>query len=128
MNYVAELFNCNEDLFYTIYDYLRFTKPEKWNFIKSLDDFSNVDIPMMKDLANDACNWLDTMVPLINGCNIDNVDFIVKNTLYYMTLSYMSSHDEYWGTPTYNMRDESSRKELSIKAIEWLRSCINKIG
>ena len=66
MHYIAELFNCNEDLFYTIYDYLRFEKPEKWNFIKDLDDFSFVDVPEMKNLANDACNWLETFVPSIN--------------------------------------------------------------
>lgn len=124
MNYVAELFNCNEDLFYTIYDYLRFERPEKWNFIKTLDDFSFVDVPEMKDLATDACNWLDTFVSSINGYDVDS---IAKNTLYYMTLSYMNSHDEYWGTPTYNMRDESGRKEIAIKTIEWLRDCINKI-
>jgi len=124
MNYIAELFNCNEDLFYTIYDYLRFEKPEKWNFIHDLDDFSFVDIPEMKDLANDACNWLETFVSSIHG---NDVDSLAKNTLYYMTLSYMSSHNEYWGTPTYNVRNENERKEVSIKAIEWLRSNIDKI-
>ena len=124
MHYIAELFNCNEDLFYTIYDYLRFEKPKKWNFIKSLDDFSFVDVPEMKDLAADACNWLDTFVSSINGYDVDS---IAKNTLYYMTLSYMTSHNEYWGTPTYNMRDETERKELSVKTIEWLRNNINKI-
>ena len=124
MHYIAELFNCNEDLFYTIYDYLRFEKPEKWNFIKSLDDFSFVDVPEMKDLAADACNWLETFVSSINGYDVDS---IAKNTLYYMTLSYMNSHNEYWGTPTYNMRDEIERKELSVKTIEWLRNNINKI-
>ena len=125
MNYIAELFNCNEDLFYTIYDYLRFEKPEKWNFIHDLDDFSFVDITEMKDLANDACNWLETFVSSINGYDVDS---IAKNTLYYMTLAYMNSHNEYWGTPTYSMQDESGRKELSIKTIEWLRNNINKIG
>ena len=124
MNYVAELFNCNEDLFYTIYDYLRFEKPEKWNFIHDLDDFSFVDIPEMKELANDTCNWLENFLPSIHGNTIDSLS---KNTLYYMTLSYMSSHNEYWGTPTYNVRNENERKEVSIKAIEWLRSNIDKI-
>ena len=28
---IFDAFKCNEDLFYTIYDYLRFVKPEKWN-------------------------------------------------------------------------------------------------
>ena len=124
MHYIAELFNCNEDLFYTIYDYLRFEKPEKWNFIKTLDDFSFVDVPEMKDLATDACNWLETFVSSIHG---NDVDSLAKNTLYYMTLAYMCSHDEYWGTPTYNVRNENERKEVSIKAIEWLRSNIDKI-
>ena len=125
MHYITELFNCNEDLFYTIYDYLRFEKPEKWNFIKTLDDFSFVDVPEMKDLATDACNWLETFVSSINGYDVDS---IAKNTLYYMTLSYMNSHVEYYGTPTYSCRDAEDRKKVSIKTIEWLRDCINKIG
>jgi len=124
MNYVAELFNCNEDLFYTIYDYLRFEKPEKWNFIETLDDFSFVDVPEMKELANDACNWLDTFIPSINEYDVDS---IAKNTLYYMTLAYMNLHDEYIGTPTYSRRDKDDRKEMSIKTIEWLRNNIEKI-
>ena len=124
MHYIAELFNCNEDLFYTIYDYLRFEKPEKWNFIHDLDDFSFVDIPEMKDLANDACNWLENFLPSIHGNTIDS---LAKNTLYYMTLAYMSSHNEYWGTPAYSIRNENERKEVSIKAIKWLRSNIDKI-
>ena len=37
---IFDAFKCNEDLFYTIYDYLRFVKPEKWNFIHSTDDFN----------------------------------------------------------------------------------------
>ena len=125
MHYIAELFNCNEDLFYTIYDYLRFEKPKKWDFIQDLDDFSFVDVPEMKDLANDACNWLATFINSINGNDIDSV---AKNTLYYMTLAYMNSHNEYWGTPTYSCRDVEDRKKVSIKTIEWLRDCINKIG
>ena len=124
MKYIAELFNCNEDLFYTIYDYLRFERPEKWNFIQDLDDFSFVDVPEMKDLANDACNWLATFINSINGNNIDS---IAKNTLYYMTLAYMNSHDEYFGTPTYSRRDNDGRKEMTIKTIEWLRNNIEKI-
>ena len=124
MKYIAELFNCNEDLFYTIYDYLRFERPEKWNFIQDLDDFSFVDVPEMKDLANDACNWLATF---INGISGGDIDSIAKNTLYYMTLAYMNSHDEYFGTPTYSRRDKDGRKEMSIKTIEWLRNNIEKI-
>jgi hypothetical protein len=124
MHYIAELFNCNEDLFYTIYDYLRFERPEKWNFIQDLDDFSFVDVPEMKDLANDACNWLATF---INGISGGDIDSIAKNTLYYMTLAYMNSHDEYFGTPTYSRRDKNGRKEMSIKTIEWLRNNIEKI-
>lgn len=124
MNYIAELFNCNEDLFYTIYDYLRFTKPKKWDFIQTADDFSFVDIPEMKDLANDACNWLETFLPDINGYDVDS---IAKNTLYYMTLSYMNVHKEYWSKPTYNRMDENERRETSIKTIKWLRNNIEKI-
>jgi hypothetical protein len=45
-----------------------------------------------------------------------------------MTLSYMNSHVEYYGTPTYSCRDGEDRKKVSIKTIEWLRDCINKIG
>ena len=124
MKYIAELFNCNEDLFYTIYDYLRFERPEKWNFIQDLDDFSFVDIPEMKDLATDAYNWLATFINSISGGDVDS---IAKNTLYYMTLAYMNSHDEYFGTPTYSRRDKNGRKEMSIKTIEWLRNNIEKI-
>jgi len=124
MHYIAELFNCNEDLFYTIYDYLRFEKPEKWNFIHDLDDFSFVDIPEMKDLATDACNWLAAS---INDINDNDIDSIAKNTLYYMTLSYMSSHNEYCDTPTYSRRDKDGRKEIAIKTIEWLKNNIEKI-
>ena len=124
MHYIAELFNCNEDLFYTIYDYLRFENPKKWDFIQDLDDFSFVDIPEMKDLANDACNWLATFINDINGYDVDS---IAKNTLYYMTLAYMNSHNEYIGTSTYSRRDKDDRKEIAIKTIEWLRNNIEKI-
>ena len=124
MHYIAKLFNCNEDLFYTIYDYLRFERPKKWDFIQDLDDFSFVDVPEMKDLATDACNWLETFVSSINGYDVDS---IAKNTLYYMTLAYMNSHDEYFGTPIYSRRDKDGRKEMAIKTIEWLRNNIEKI-
>ena len=102
MHYIAELFNCNEDLFYTIYDYLRFEKPEKWNFIKTLDDFSYVDIPEMKDLATDACNWLENDL-LLKIDNWDKESGAPKewSTLYYMTLSYMNEHS--WKTSMYLM-------------------------
>ena len=41
MNYIAELFNCNEDLFYTIYDYLRFNRSVCHDYkIDTTDDFN----------------------------------------------------------------------------------------
>jgi hypothetical protein len=81
----------------------------------------------MKHLATDACNWHETFIPSISINRFDT-DSIEKNTLYYMTLAYMNSHNEYWGTPTYSCRDVEDRKKVSIKTIEWLRDCINKIG
>lgn len=125
MHYIAELFNCNEDLFYTIYDYLRFEKPEKWNFIKDLDDFSFVDVPEMKDLATDACNWLENDLLLkINNWDKESGAPKEWSTLYYMTLSYMNVHN--WKTSIYLM-DSDEIKFVCKNTILWLRDCINKI-
>ena len=75
---IFDAFKCNEDLFYTIYDYLRFVKPEKWNFIHSTDDFNFMLPDEVKDLANDAVNWLEN--DLLPKINIWNKDFFISIT------------------------------------------------
>lgn len=126
MNKTFDQFKLNEDLFYTIYDYLRFEKPEKWKDIHSIDDFDYLFVDEMKDLANDAVNWLEN--DLLNKVNIwdkDKGSPSEWSTLYYMTLAYMN--ETLYRASLYEM-DLDERKLICKSTILWLRNNIEKIG
>ena len=124
MNKVFDQFKCNEDLFYTVYDYLRFMKPAKWKDIHSIDDLNYLLVEEMKDLATDAVNWLETLIdkiPVIAESTYDE-----KTTLYYMILSYMGKY-HVW-EPAYSLRNYENRKQLGVETVKWLRDNIEKIS
>lgn len=123
---IFDAFKCNEDLFYTIYDYLRFEKPKKWNFIHSTDDFNFMLPEEVKELAYDAVNWLENdLLPKINIWNKEAGAPQEWPTLYYMTLAYMNTVD-YSGS-LYKM--ELNEREFVCKnTILWLRDNIEKIS
>lgn len=122
---IFDSFRCNEDLFYTIYDYLRFEKPEKWNFIHSIDDFNFMLPEEVKDLAKDAVNWLENdLLPKINIWNKEAGSPSEWSTLYYMTLAYMNEVS-YFGA-LYKM-DVNEINFVCKNTILWLRNNIEKI-
>ena len=123
---IFDAFKCNEDLFYTIYDYLCFVKPEKWNFIHSTDDFNFMLSEEVKDLANDAVNWLiNDMIPKVDICDKEVGAPKEWATLYYMTLAYMNTIS--YPTSLYKMPLDE-RKFVCNNTILWLRDCIEKIN
>lgn len=122
---IFDTFKCNEDLFYTIYDYLRFAKPEKWNFIHSTDDFNFMLPDEVKDLANDAVNWLENdLLPKINIWNKEAGSPSEWSTLYYMALAYMNETCYF---ASMHKIDFQEREFICKNTILWLRDCINKI-
>ena len=126
MNKIFDQFKCNEDLFYTIYDYLRFTKPEKWKDIHSLDDFDYLSKDEMIELANDAVNWLENdLLPKIDVWDKTKGSPTEWATLYYMTLSYMNEHN--WKVSFYYLKLDE-RKFVCELTILWLRDNIKKIN
>lgn len=127
---IYDSFKCQEDLFYTIYDYLRFTKPVKWNFIHSLDDFNFMLPDEVRDLANDACDWLEN--DLINKINIWDKDAGAPcewSTLYYMTLAYINTYNgsERAKIPSLYEMDLNELKVWCSNTILWLRNFIENI-
>ena len=123
---IFDAFKCNEDLFYTIYDYLRFVKPEKWNFIHSTDDFNFMLPDEVKDLANDAVNWLENdLLPKINIWNKEAGSPSEWSTLYYMALAYMNETSYF---ASMYKADFEEREFICKNTILWLRNNIEKIG
>jgi hypothetical protein len=123
---VFDSFKCNEDLFYTIYDYLRFVKPEKWKMIHSTDDFNYLLPEEVKDLAKDAVNWLET--DLLRNVNLWDKELGAPHewaTLYYMTLAYLNTHN--WTKSLYSMKLDE-REFVCGLTILWLRDNIEKIS
>lgn len=123
---IFDAFKCNEDLFYTIYDYLCFIKPEKWNFIHSTDDFNFMLPDEVKDLANDAVNWLENdLLPKINIWNKEAGSPSEWSTLYYMALAYMNEISYF---ASMYKADFKEREFICKNTILWLRNNIEKIS
>ena len=83
------------DLFYTIYDYLRFSGNEvrDHNNIHTLYDFDNITLENAKQLANDAIEWLQNVqLKKVYKVNFDDDSprSDTWGTLYYQTLNYMA--------------------------------------
>lgn len=123
-----ELYTIQTDLFYTVYDYLRFVKPEKWGFIHSTDDFSFMDDKEMKELAHDAITWLENeQFPKINIWNKEEGSPREWSTLYYMTLAFINTVSSTWDVPSLY---KATSEELSFycqSTIDWLRKNANNI-
>lgn len=123
-----ELYTIQTDLFYTVYDYLRFNRPEKWGFIHSTDDLSFMDDKEMKELANDAVNWLENeQLPQISNWDKEQGSPKEWSTLYYMTLAFINSVSSTLDVPSLY---RSTPEELSFYckgAIDWLRKNANDI-
>ena len=117
-----EPYSIKADLFYTIYEYLCKTRPEKWNFIHSVDDFNFMLPEEVKDLAKDAVEWLKIFLPELS--NVDYDDYKTKSTLFYMTLSYMA---EFKIAQSFYTMDSNSRNDMGEQTIAWLTNCIDDI-
>lgn len=125
MNKTFYQFKLNEDLFYTIYDYLRFEKPEKWKDIHSIDDFDYLLVDEMKDLATDAVDWLEN--DLYGKVNIWDKNAGAPRewpTLYYMTLAFINEFDYHVSLRGMSLGELQYFCNMTIN---WLRENINKI-
>lgn len=83
----------NEDLFFTIYDYLRFN-PNAANQHKvlSTSDLDNLTLEDWKDVAEDAIYWLmHNQLPNVTqlGEDDNSPSMDTWGTLYYQTLAYI---------------------------------------
>ena len=116
------------DLFFTIYDYLRFNSSARHDYkIDTTDDFDNLSYEDWIYLAHDTLKWLKE-VQLPKVCSMENIEISPTaetwGTLYYQTLNYMAIKD---------IRESIYRMPLSklIKqceaCIEYLKSKINEM-
>ena len=92
----------HEDLFFTIYDYLRFNPSSARQYnIFSTSDLDNLTCEDWKDVAEDSIYWLEhTQFPKIyklsEDANSPSMD--TWGTLYYQVLSYMGRKKIYGKT------------------------------
>lgn len=112
------------DLFFTIYDYLRFHPKEVKEYynIKTTDDFDNLSIDDWKDLAEDAIYWLEHyQLPKVTVLHDDNPapSMDTWGTLYYQTCNYMGIREV--GQPTLHNRDLNGIVKACIGCIEYLK-------
>lgn len=92
-----------EDLFFTIYDYLRFHPDVARTYyaVFTTDDFDNLSCEDWKDVAEDAIYWLEhDQLPKVHIIGIDDnsPDMTTWGTLYYQTLAYMDRNKIYHKT------------------------------
>lgn len=127
-NKVFDNFVIDGDLFFTIYDYLRFNKYARdHNNIHTLYDLEKFNVDQAKELAKEAINWLkEVQFPNIYQLGFDDSspDSGTWGTLYYQTLNYMMIVGA----------EHSIRKgDLNVtimwadKTIEYLKSLIDEI-
>ena len=93
----------NDDLFFTIYDYLRFHPQvaREYYHVLSTDDFNKLTVEDWKDVAEDAIYWLEhdqlpKVYVLKQDDNSPGMD--TWGTLYYQTLAYMGRQKNYGKT------------------------------
>lgn len=89
-----------EDLFFTIYDYLRFHPQVASEYYKifTTDDLDKLSVEDWKDVAEDAIYWLEhdqlpKVYVLKDNDNSPGMD--TWGTLYYQTLAYMGRKKTY---------------------------------
>lgn len=102
-NHFKYFFNAvvHEDLFFTIYDYLRFhpQAAHKYYHIITIDDLDKLSVEDWKDVAEDAIYWLEhdqlpKVYKLEENDNCPSMD--TWGTLYYQTLAYLG-RQKTWG-------------------------------
>ena len=94
------------DLFFTIYDYLRFHPAEVKEYynIRTTDDFDNLSLEDWKDLAEDAIFWLEHyQLPEVKMLDDIAPSMNTWGTLYYQTCNYLGIKEV--GKPTLHNRD-----------------------
>lgn len=109
----------NDDLFFTIYDYLRFhpqVARENYNILTT-DDFEKLSVEDWKDVAEDAIYWLEhdqlpKVYVLKQDDNSPSID--TWGTLYYQTLAYMNRN---------NIR-KSTRQMDIVELVKTCRDCL----
>lgn len=114
----------NVDLFYTIYDYLRFNPNVAHQYkILSTDDFDNLTCDDWKDVAEDAIFWLmHEQLPKVYtlGIDDDSPSMNTWGTLYYQTLAYFNrSYPKY--------RTETIRGSEIEKVVHFCNECIEDL-
>ena len=116
------------DLFFTIYDYLRFNPGcAKEYKIFSTQDFDNLTLEDWKDLADDAIRWLEHeqlgKVYVMKGEECSPTPD-TWGTLYYQTLNYMAIKGIH--ESVHNMTKEQIIEKCK-DCIDYLKSKINEM-
>ena len=110
------------DLFFTIYDYLRFHPSAAKNDykIRTTDDFDNLTLEDWEDLAEDAILWLEHyQLPEVTLLSDIAPSMDTWGTLYYQTLNYIGIKEV--GQPTLHNRDLNGIVKACINCIEYLK-------
>lgn len=116
------------DLFFTIYDYLRFHPSAARNDykIRTTDDFDNLTLEDWKDLAEDAILWLEHyQLPEVTLLSDIAPSMDTWGTLYYQTLNYIGIKEV--GQPTLHNRDLDGIVKACINCIEYLKEKMDEI-
>ena len=121
------------DLFYTIYDWMRWhqTALERDFKVRTMYDFDKLTLEDWIDLADTAIMWLEReQLPNVIKMNDDcpapsNDKHGGFGTLYYQTLAYMSNYHAF--EPTYRSRDLEGQKVMCKECIENLKKLRNEI-
>ena len=116
------------DLFFTIYDYLRFNREACHDYrIFSTDNFNDLSYEDWIYLAHDTVKWL-TNEQLPKVYSMKDIDVSPQadtwGTLYYQTLNYMMILKD--RESIHNMTTEQTVEKCK-DAIQYLKSLINKI-
>lgn len=120
----------DRDLFFTIYDYLRFHPREVKEYynIKTTDNFYNLTLEDWKDLAEDTIYWLEhTQLPTVNKLTNDDPAPTMETwgTLYYQTCNYLGIKEP--GYPTLRSRDLNGTVKACINCIEYLKGKLDEM-
>ena len=110
------------DLFFTIYDYLRFHPSAALNDykIRTTNDFDNLSLEDWGDLAEDAIFWLEHyQLPEVKMLDDIAPSMDTWGTLYYQTVNYISIKEV--GQPTLHSRDLNGIVKACINCIEYLK-------
>lgn len=118
------------DLFFTMYDYLRFNPgvAKEYKVFSTLD-FDNLTLEDWKDLGDDTLRWLECMqYPKVHLMLEDEASPTADTwgTLYYQTLNYMGIvYPKYLKTIRTMTFDET--KQVCKDCIEYLKEKVKEI-